>query len=134
TRARRASANRRRRGSLRDRLPKGGELRAALARGLRAALPSLLALGGMAAVAGGAALATRWLTGSPRFALAEVEVRGASPAPREEIVEALAPAMGENVFRVSLEAIERRLRREPWIADVSVRRSLPDGLIIEVEE
>src|SRR5690606_19401741 len=88
----------------------------------------------MAAVAGGAALATRWLTGSPRFALAEVEVRGASPAPREEIVEALAPAMGENVFRVSLEAIERRLRREPWIADVSVRRSLPDGLIIEVEE
>ena len=134
SRTRRAGSNRRRRGPLRERLPDRAALRSAAGRALRASLPAVLTVAGVGGVIGGGVVGYRWLTGSPRFALASVEVRGAGEAPRARVERAVEPALGENVFRVSLEAIERRLRGEPWVADVEVRRRLPDGLIIDVEQ
>jgi hypothetical protein len=115
-------------------MPDRARVRSFIGRGLRAALPAALTVLVVAAVIAGGAIGYRWLTGSPRFAVASVEVRGARALPASEVERVLAPAFGQNLFRVSLDALERRLRAEPWIADVSVRRSLPDQLIVEVEE
>ncbi|HEU5059980.1 MAG TPA: FtsQ-type POTRA domain-containing protein [Kofleriaceae bacterium] len=97
-------------------------------------LPAALTALAIAAVVAGGVFGYRWLTGSERFAVAEVEVRGARALPAAEVQRVVAPAYGQNVFRVSLAAIERRLRAEPWIAAASVRRSLPDTLVVEVQE
>jgi len=119
---------------LRERLPDRARVRSLLWRSVRACLPAALTLLIIAAVVAGGAFGYRWLTGSDRFAVAEVEVRGARALPASEVERVLSPAYGQNVFRVSLEAIERRLRAEPWIASASVRRSLPDRLVVELEE
>lgn len=115
-------------------MPYRVRLRSLVWRGLRASLPALLTLFIIAAVVTGGVVGYRWLTGSERFAVHEVEVRGARALAPAEVERALAPTYGQNVFRVSLEAIERRLRAEPWIADASVRRSLPDRLVVDLEE
>lgn len=115
-------------------MPDRARLRGLIWRGIKASLPAALTVLTVAAVIAGGLLGYRWLTGSERFAVAGVEVRGAHALPVAEVERVVAPAYGQNVFRVSLEAIERRLRAEPWVADASVRRSLPDQLIVEVAE
>jgi cell division protein FtsQ len=115
-------------------VPVRARLRALLWRGVKASLPAALTVLTVSAVIAGGVLGYRWLTGSERFAVAGVDVRGARALPAAEVERAVAPAYGQNVFRVSLAAIERRLRAEPWVADASVRRSLPDRLIVELDE
>ena len=109
-------------------------MRALCRRGARAALPGAIAVASVAAAGGAILLGYNWLTGSPRFALASVELRGASELQQVDIERAVHPAMGENLFRLPLDAIERRLRAEPWVEDVSVSRRLPDRLVVEVDE
>jgi cell division protein FtsQ len=100
----------------------------------RAALPAAITLAVIAGAAGTLFLGYRWLTGSARFALARVEVRGAHLLEEADVEAAVRPAMGENLFRIPLEAVEQRLRSEPWVADVAVRRRLPDHLVVEIDE
>lgn len=119
---------------LRERLPDLGQVRALWARAGRAALPGAIAVASVAAAAGALALGYSWLTGSPRFALAGAEVSGTREVSAADIEAAIAPVRGENLFRLSLGAVEKRLRAEPWVADVSVRRRLPDHLVIEIDE
>jgi cell division protein FtsQ len=100
----------------------------------RAALPGAITVAAVAAAGGLLFLGYRWLTASPRFALASVEVRGARELPEAEIERAVAPEIGANLFSLPLDTIERRLRTEPWVADVAVRRRLPDRLVVDIEE
>jgi len=109
-------------------------VRALCRSGFRSALPGAIAVAAVAAAAVAAWLGYDWLTDSPRFALAGVELRGARELEATDVERALRPAMGENLFRLPLDAIERRLRAEPWVADVSVSRRLPDQLLVEVDE
>jgi cell division protein FtsQ len=134
SRVRRSGANRRHPVPLRERLPDRGQVRAACRRGVRAAMPGAITVAAVAAAGGAILLAYNWLTGSPRFALASVELRGASELEQADVERAVRPALGENLFRLPLDAIERRLRAEPWIEDVSVSRRLPDRLVVEVDE
>jgi len=131
---RRSAPNRRRAVPLRERLPNRDQVGALCRRSARAALPGAIALAGLAVCAGLAFYGYRWLTGSPRFALAGVEVRGAHQLSQADIDAAVAPSLGENLFRLPLDEIERRLRAERWVADVTVRRRLPDRLLVEIAE
>ncbi len=134
SRVRRSAANRRRPAPLRERLPDRGQVAALCRHAGRAALPGAITVAAVAAAAGALFLGYRWLTVSPRFALAGVELRGARAVLEADVVRAVSPALGENLFRLPLDAIERRLRAEPWVADVAVRRRLPDHLVVEIDE
>jgi cell division protein FtsQ len=135
-RRRRASSasNRRKRAPLRERLPSRSAVRGALRRSLRAMLPATLTLAVLGGVVGSVAIGYRWATTSSRFALAELDVRGIAALSPDDVRRALAPAMGQNLFRVPLDALERRLRSEPWVAAAAVRRRLPDTLVVDIEE
>jgi len=126
--------NRRRPAPPRPRVPLRVRARSLLWRAFKACLPAVLTLVSIAAVIAGGAVGYRWLTASQRFAVAEVEVRGTHAMARGDVERAVAPAYGQNVFRISLASIERRLRAEPWVAAASVRRSLPDTLVVDLEE
>jgi cell division protein FtsQ len=119
---------------LRERLPDRAQVRALVSRAGRTARPAAVALAVVAALALAFLLGYRWVTASPRFALASVEVRGTRELAEADVRRAVSPAMGENLFRLPLDRIEERLRAEPWVADVSVRRRLPDRLVVEVDE
>jgi cell division protein FtsQ len=89
-----------------------------------------LALGSVGACAVGA----RWLLGSPRFAVASVEVTGHSRLSRDEIETAAGLEPGINLFKVDPHAVEARLQQLAVIRRANVVRALPNRVSITVEE
>jgi cell division protein FtsQ len=80
----------------------------------------------------GAAAVT--LTRSPFFAARTIEVRGASHVPRAQVLRIAAVARDTNVFTLDAGGAERRLERDPWIADATVTKDLPSTLVIDIHE
>jgi cell division septal protein FtsQ len=103
-------------------------------RALRRAAPGLAAVAVVGAVATGGYLGYRYLTTSPRFAIASIEVRGNQTLTGDEIRGLLTARIGDNVFTTDVRAEAAALRAEPWIARADVRRELPDTLVVEIEE
>jgi cell division septal protein FtsQ len=116
------------------RLPSPRLIGRGIGRGLRAALPAFAVVGGLAALAGAAHLGYRWVTGSERFAVADIQISGNQTVTSERIRELLGPVEGENIFALDLPALEDQIEGDPWIAGAVVERRLPDRLEIEVSE
>lgn len=103
-------------------------------RGLVAAAPFLITatiIFGMGAVGYGAFV---WLTTADRFAIDDIAVRGNVRLSRQDIVAKLGIAPGDNVFLIDPEAATMRLSELSWVASASVRRELPDRVVVTVEE
>jgi cell division septal protein FtsQ len=103
-------------------------------RALRRAAPGLVAAGVLGLVGAGGYAGYRYLTTSPRFAIATIEVHGNQTLTDDEIRALLTVRVGENLIAADLHAETRALEAEPWIAGADVRRELPDTLVIEIEE
>lgn len=134
SRARRGPKSNRRRGRPAIKLPRPGEIVSLGARAARRNLRPIIAAALAAALAGGGVLLHRWLTGSPRFAIDRVEVGPLEYLPRRSLDERLGVASRPNVFRYDTAAAERRLEASPWVRRARVRRDLPDGLEVRIEE
>jgi len=85
---------------------------------------SLLALG-----AGG-----RWLLTTQRFAVARVEVRGASRMSPEQVMAAAAIPRGTNIFRLDTVDVIDRIEALPEVRRADIVRELPNRVVISVEE
>lgn len=92
-----------------------------------------IGLAAAAALVGGA-LTVHFALTSPRFAVAGIDVRGASRVSPAAIVQAAGIAPGENFFRVDGLEIVRRLEAFPEIRRADVIRSWPNRVTILVEE
>ena len=97
-----------------------------------ARIAPLLLAAGLAATAVG--FVARWLLSSPRFAVSQVEVLGASRVPTDRILDAAGLAAGVNIFRVDPETIAARVEALPAVRRARVVRELPGRLTIVVEE
>lgn len=75
-----------------------------------------------------------WVLTSPRFALGEVRVSGGERVSAAWVEERLRPLTGHNLLTLPLDEVETALEGHPWIAAVSLRKELPDGLGVEVTE
>jgi POTRA domain, FtsQ-type len=75
-----------------------------------------------------------WMLTSPRFALTTVEVAGGGRVSREWVDENLAPLAGENLLRLPLSEVDRRVRSNPWVAGVEIEKELPGRLRVKVLE
>lgn len=82
-----------------------------------------------AGYAGGRHVAT-----SERFAIAEVELRGASRVSPAELRARLGDLGGQNIFGASTARAERRVEAHPWVESARVRRDLPNRLDVRVRE
>lgn len=82
--------------------------------------------------AGGAAIG--WLLTSPRFAITEVAVVGASRLTPEEIVAASGIGPGINLFRLDRSAVVARLEGLPLVRRADVVRRFPNRVTVAVEE
>jgi cell division protein FtsQ len=80
----------------------------------------------------GAAVVT--LTRSPFFSARTIEVNGASHVARADVMRIAAVTRDTNVFTLDAAAAERRLERDPWIAEATVTKALPSTLIIDIDE
>ena len=71
---------------------------------------------------------------SDKLKVAKVDVRGERFLSQGEVIQLLGPALGENILGLDLAQLKAKLRASPWVADATVRRTLPDTLLVEIHE
>lgn len=107
-------------------------------RGLKslAALTALLL--GLGLVLAGVCLASLWLYSaaitSDFFTTRHVDVTGNVRLSRQMVLQYGGIREGGNSLSVSISKVERNLRQTPWVAEVSVKRLLPDRFVIKIKE
>lgn len=74
------------------------------------------------------------LASTPAFALARTELPTLTWTTNEALKSAVAATDGTNLFRIQTGPIEDRLRLLPGVADAHVSVSLPDTLVVTIEE
>lgn len=76
-----------------------------------------------------------WVLTARRFQLQDLVVDGGSRrVPAGWVRETLAPLRGRNLVRLPLAEVAARLRRNPWVDTVEVRKELPDRLFVSLTE
>src|SRR5688572_29919570 len=132
----RARKNRRRpvQRSLWARMPPPRAIVDACGRALRRSVPALALVAAALLATGALWLGYRFVTGSPRFAVTAIEIRGVERLTADEVRAALPIALGDNVFTANLDDATARLRRHPWIASATAHRILPHTVVVEIRE
>ncbi len=74
------------------------------------------------------------LGGDIGFTLETVVIKGNSHIDTKEIIAALNADVGTPLFAIPLDKIHSKLKEISWIKDVTVRRSLPKAIIINITE
>jgi cell division protein FtsQ len=117
--------------TLRERLVR---MRGWIWRGLKRALPAMLALVLAGGVVTGALFVYRFVTTSPKFAIRVIELPPLKHARPQALLARMGIKSGTNIFRVDLDTLAHHLEEEPWISWAHVRRQLPDTITVEVGE
>lgn len=105
-----------------------------LARRARALGQGALALVAVASLLGAGALGVRWLLTSPRFAVADVAVRGTSRLAAAEIIAASGIRRGANLWRLDARAAAAGVESLAAVRRAEVVRTFPNRVTIVVEE
>lgn len=71
---------------------------------------------------------------SERLRVARVDVKGQRFLSEGEVRELLGRAVGENILGLDIAQLKDKLLASPWVADATVRRTLPDALQVEIRE
>lgn len=109
---------------------------AVAARRAMALLVIVAFLGGLGVLAVKGARATgRFLFSSnPQFTIRSIDISSDGGLPVEWLLGQADVEYGDNLFAVTSDDIQRELKRVPKIKSVSVRRQLPDHLVVDVKE
>jgi cell division protein FtsQ len=68
------------------------------------------------------------------FKAKSLKIEGVQRLSRNQIIEAARLKKGMNVLAVNLALVRKRLLAHPWIAEAEIRREIPAGLHIKVQE
>jgi len=117
-----------------QRVRRDWRVRRRVARGVRLALRVAGGLGLAAAVLGAGALAEQWALTSPRFEVAEIEVRGVSRLSREAVLAASGLTRGVNLFRLDAARAVAGVEALPEVRRVDLVRYWPNRVVLQVEE
>jgi cell division protein FtsQ len=52
----------------------------------------------------------------------------------EQVTKEAGLTIGQNIFKLDLHAVERRILRDPWVTSASVQRHLPSRITVKVTE
>lgn len=74
------------------------------------------------------------LTIHPYLDIKTIEVRGEMRLDDEDVVTLSGIRSGENIIKVDIKETEKNIRANDFIKEVTVKRILPDKVVIEVEE
>ena len=98
---------------------------------LRGIAGVVLVVGVASAVAGAA---RRYIVTSPRFSVVTIDINGVHHLRPEQVMELGGLNRGANIFLTDLNEARAKLLANPWIADVTLARRLPDTLVVELQE
>ena len=75
-----------------------------------------------------------FVTTSPNFALAEIEVEGNHQLSKKLVAERSGLHLSENIFDIDLVQTVSILERDPWIKNAKVFRRLPGKVVVRIVE
>ncbi len=78
--------------------------------------------------------AYHYLTHSQRFAVRRVLISGSPSAPKAQLQSVTQRAIGQNIFAADLQGLQGQMESQSWIKVATVKRRIPDALLIQVEE
>lgn len=79
-------------------------------------------------------IAVYYFSQSPFFALKNIEARGNSQVTEAEIIKKSGLRPGINYFELDTELVKKRLLSIPLMETVKVKKRIPDGVVITIEE
>ncbi len=71
---------------------------------------------------------------SPYFQMKDTLVKGTERLQSDEIIALTGLKPSQNILLTNLGAVAKKIKANPWVREVSVRRDFPDRLVIEVTE
>jgi cell division septal protein FtsQ len=66
--------------------------------------------------------------------VSDIEVSGNYHLSKDDVIRSLNINRGANLLTLELNVVEARLKSNPWIKDVSLRKQMPDTLMIRIKE
>ncbi len=82
----------------------------------------------------GAVFVYDFVVQSPLFMIREIKVSGNDRVTQEEILALCGLDKTENIFRLNVPAVEKKLSAHPWIESASVKRESFSGILIRITE
>lgn len=76
----------------------------------------------------------KWMTTSPYFEVAAIEVSGNNHIPADEVRNLISVIKGQNIFTLNMGSLRRAALSHPWVKEATVKRALPRTVRMEVEE
>jgi cell division protein FtsQ len=76
----------------------------------------------------------RWLTSSTLFSLENVEITGTHHLNQKQVLTLGGLTRGQNLLNQNISDIRRNLMANPWVAEATVKRVLPDTIRIAIRE
>lgn len=77
---------------------------------------------------------TNFVLSSPYLQTSEITVRGCKELTEKDVLALAAVEPSQNLLVVKVEDVEKRIKGNPWIKQVSVGREYPDRVVIEIRE
>lgn len=93
-----------------------------------------LCLAVLGAISVGLLYGYRYITNSTYFSVKSLDVAGNFRLTSREVLDSAGLCAGQNSLLVSIDAVERKIAENPWVEKVSVKRVLPDGFQIRIQE
>ncbi len=87
-----------------------------------------------AALGAACKLSADYIRQAPAFTIKEVNVNTGQHVSREDVLKLAGIREGRNIFSFHLAEAIQGVEFHPWVKSVSVRRQLPDRVLIELEE
>ncbi|NOT63050.1 MAG: FtsQ-type POTRA domain-containing protein [Acidobacteria bacterium] len=76
----------------------------------------------------------RSLTRSEMFSVKHIDITGNQRTSKEEMLTALRENSNSGLWQLNLDDIRQKLKKNPWVREVEVKRSLPDRLKVTISE
>ena len=100
---------------------------------VHAMIRAVVVVGIIAALAYGAHFAYQQALTTPRLALQRVVLHQVPTPLIEQVRKRITPHYGQNLLALDLEELQSSVESIPEVRSASVRRTLPDGLVVRVE-
>jgi PAS domain-containing protein len=100
---------------------------------LHAMIRAVVVVGIISALAYGVYFAYQQALTTPRLALQRVVLHQVPTPLIEQVREKITPHYGQNLLALNLEELQTAVESIPEVRSASVRRTLPDGLVVRVE-
>ena len=71
---------------------------------------------------------------SEKFRVRSISIYGCQKSQAQRVDQIVRESIPERILDIDLMQLKARLKQDPWIKDVEIRRVLPSGLVIHVDE